>query len=181
MSNISRIDVKTQTIEYEAFNATTKAYDKKSLVFDDANIIPDNKASKLLVDSGLEVTPTGWGRVKAPGFRSVTDDSIYIVGDVLGEYPFPKSGQMAHSCGIILGEQIARRLKGLDPKEGSALPENVCYSLVSSDGGIYVTHKAYIAEDKSVKVKTDLAEDIDKPKADATHTWYAGVTANIFE
>jgi NADPH-dependent 2,4-dienoyl-CoA reductase/sulfur reductase-like enzyme len=181
LSNITHIDVHHQIVSYEQFDIQTKAYINKILPFDDANIIPGNKASKLLVESGLEVTPTGWGRVKTPGFRSVSDDNIYIVGDVLGEYPFPKSGQMAHSCGVIVGEQIARRIQGLDAKEGEKMPHNVCYSMVSSNGGIYVTHDAYIAEDKSVKVKVNLEQDIDKAKAEATHAWYAGIMSNIFE
>lgn len=180
-SSITKIDVDKKTIFFDKFDAKEQETTKESLVFDDANIIPSNKASKLLVNSGLEVTPEGWGKVKAPTFRSFNDDNIYIVGDVLGEYPFPKSGQMAHSCGIILGEQIGKRLNKEDPKEGSVFPHNVCYSLVSKDSGIYVTHEAYQDVDGSVKVKTELFEDIDKKTLEATKAWYVGVTSNIFE
>ena len=180
-SNITKIDVENRTIFFDKFDAKEQETTKESLVFDDANIIPSNKASKLLANSGLELTAEGWGRVKSPTFRSFNDDNIYLVGDVLGEYPFPKSGQMAHSCGIILGEQIGKRLNKEDPKEGSVFPHNVCYSLVSKDSGIYVTHEAYQDVDGSVKVKTELFQDIDKKTFDSTKAWYVGITSNIFE
>lgn len=180
-SNITKIDVDKKTIFFDKFDAKEQEITKENLVFDDANVIPSNKASKLLLDSGLELTANGWGRVKVPTFRSLNDDNVYLVGDVLGEYPFPKSGQMANSCGIILGEQIGRRLNKEDPKEGSVFPHNVCYSLVSKNSGIYVTHEAYKDIDGSVKVKTELFEDIEKSTFDATKTWYAGITSNIFE
>ena len=57
----------------------------------------------------------------------------------------------------------------------------MCYSLVSKDSGIYVTHEAYQDVDGSVKVKTELFEDIDKKTLEATKAWYVGVTSNIFE
>jgi sulfide dehydrogenase [flavocytochrome c] flavoprotein chain len=180
-SNITKIDLDKKTIFFDKFDAKEQETTKESLVFDDANIIPSNKASKLLLESGLELTAEGWGRVKAPTFRSLNDDNVYLVGDVLGEYPFPKSAQMAHSCGIILGEQIGKRLNKEDPKEGSVFPHNVCYSLVSKDSGIYVTHEAYQDVDGSVKVKTELFQDIDKKTFDSTKAWYAGITSNIFE
>lgn len=180
-ANITKIDVDKKTIFYDKTNLKEAETTKESLVFDDANIIPSNKASKLLANSGLELTPEGWGRVKTPTFRSLNDDSVYLVGDVLGEYPFPKSAQMAHSCGIIVGEQIAKRLNKEDPKEGSVYPQNVCYSLVSQNSGIYVTHKAYLDTDGKVKVKTELFEDIEKETFDSTKAWYAGITSNIFE
>lgn len=180
-SNITKIDVENRTIFFDKFDAKEQETTKEILVFDDANIIPSNKASKLLANSGLELTAEGWGRVKSPTFRSFNDDNIYLVGDVLGEYPFPKSAQMAHSCGIILGEQIGKRLNKEDPKEGSVFPHNVCYSLVSKDSGIYVTHEAYQDVDGSVKVKTELFQDIDKKTFDSTKAWYAGITSNIFE
>lgn len=180
-SNITKIDLDKKTIFFDKLDPKEQETTKESLVFDDANIIPGNKASKLLANSGLELTADGWGRVKSPSFRSLNDDNIYLVGDVLGEYPFPKSGQMANSCGIIVGEQIAKRLNKEDPKEGSVFPHNVCYSLVSKDSGIYVTHEAYKDLDGSVKVKTELFQDIDKKTFDATKAWYAGITSNIFE
>ncbi|RBQ30462.1 hypothetical protein CRU92_11900 [Arcobacter sp. FW59] len=181
-ANIKKIDLDKKTIYFEKNNLKEMETTNETLVFDDANIIPSNKASKLLKDSGLELTSDGFGRVKTPTFRSYNDDNIYLVGDVVGEYPFPKSAQMAHSCGIIVGEQIARRLNKEDPKEGSVYPQNVCYSLVSQDTGIYVTHQAYFDKaDGKVKVKTEFFEDIEKSTFDATKSWYAGITANIFE
>lgn len=178
-SNVTSIDVKNKVVAYDVFDAGTKQFVKQTLAFDDANIIPSNKASALLTGAGLEVTSTGWGRVVAPGFQSVSDPDVYIVGDVLGEYPFPKSAQMANSCGFIAGEQIGRRLSGLDPRVGAQLPANVCYSMVSPTTAIAVTHQAYL-EEKTVKVKTELFEDANNATAVATKDWYHGITASIF-
>jgi NADPH-dependent 2,4-dienoyl-CoA reductase/sulfur reductase-like enzyme len=180
MSNITHINLDKKSIAYQSFDIASKKFVKKSVVFDDANIIPSNKASALLKNCGLELTSTGWGRVKAPGFRSYNDDNVYLVGDVLGEYPFPKSGQMAHSCGKILGNHIALRLDGKDPKEGEILPGNVCYSMVSSTKGIAVTHKAYYSKTEGMKTEVKLFEDASQDTALATHGWYTGIMNNIF-
>jgi len=179
-SNITNIDTKNKAITYDTFDTSSKAFVKKVLNFDDANIIPSNKASSLISQSGLAVNSQGWARVKAPSFQSLNDENIYLVGDIVGEYPFPKSAQMAHSSGIILGEQIGKILKGQNPEFGLKLPANVCYSMVSKSTAIAVTHQAYL-ENGEVKVKTELFENADNATADATKSWYFGITQNIFE
>jgi NADH dehydrogenase FAD-containing subunit len=180
MSNIKNIDFGEKRIFIDQFDVISKKFIPINLEFDDANIIPSNKATALLKESNLEVTSDGWGRVKNPSFQSLNDAFIYLVGDVLGEYPFPKSAQMANSCGIILGEQLAKILAGVNPEFGKELPGNVCYSMVSEEKGIYVTHQAYLKDNK-VAVKTDLFESHETSTAIATHNWYAGITTNIFE
>ncbi|MGM0622850.1 MAG: FAD-dependent oxidoreductase [Campylobacterota bacterium] len=178
-TTISTIDLQKKSIAYKSFDVAQRKYVAKTLYFDDANIIPANQASPLLKQSGLAVTSTGWGRVKNPGFESINDSSIYLVGDVVGEYPFPKSAQIANSSGIILGQQIAKRLKGHDPKVGSVLPGNVCYSMVSSTTAIAVTHQAYLKDGK-VAVESNLYETADNGTAQATKSWYHGITGDIF-
>ena len=180
MSSIKSIDLNKQTITLDTFDIKILKYIKKTIHFDDASIIPTNKASKLLEKTGLEVTSSGWGRVKKGSFVSLNDNNIYIVGDVLGEYPFPKSAQMADSCGIILGEQIARRLKGEDSTKIKSDIGNVCYSMVSEDTGIFVTHNFTFDNNKLYK-KVELFENDTKDNALATQYWYHGITSNIFK
>lgn len=180
MSNITNIDTENKIVYYDTFDSTTKQFIQKKINFDDANIIPSNIATKLLKQSGLEITKDGWAKVKSPSFESLNDENIFIVGDALGEYPFPKSAQMANSCGIILGEQIAKKLEKKDPQYGTSLPGNVCYSMVSTTTAISVIHQAYL-ENKVVKVKAELFEEADNATAIATKNWYAGITNNIFE
>jgi NADPH-dependent 2,4-dienoyl-CoA reductase/sulfur reductase-like enzyme len=179
-SNIEFIDTASKTIALQRFDIAQKRFTTQQLAFDDANIIPANTASPLLRQSGLETTQEGWARVSSPSFQSLNDDRVYIVGDVLGSYPFPKSAQMAHSMGFIVGEQIANRLKGDDQKIGSLLPSNVCYSFVEADKAIAVSHQAVLKEGK-VAVNSQLYEDADKATADATKAWYRGITQSIFE
>ncbi|MGM0534202.1 MAG: FAD-dependent oxidoreductase [Campylobacterota bacterium] len=179
-SNIDFIDAKNKRISYKQFDTNEKRFANKEIAFDDANIIAANKATPLLQQSALETTDGGWGRVKSPGFESLNDANIYLLGDVLGEYPFPKSGQMANSCGIIVGKQIARRLQGLDPKVGSDMPANVCYSFVEADKAIAVTHQAYL-KNGQVAVEAELFENADTQTAQATKAWYKGITESIFE
>lgn len=179
MSSITSIDLKKQIIIIDKFDKKIIKYVQKTIKFDDANIIPANKGSKLLKNSGLEVTSTGWGRVKRGTFRSLNDDNIYIVGDLLGEYPFPKSAQMADSSGIILAEQIARRLKGETVKNIKDAIGNVCYSMVSHNTGIYVTHN-FSFKNKKLNKQVELFELDTKDNAVATKSWYFGITRNIF-
>ncbi len=179
MSSIKAIDTKNNTITIDKFDKKTLLYTEQVLQFDDANIIPSNKASNLLKESDLKVTSSGWGSVKSGTFQSANDENIFIVGDVLGEYPFPKSAQMADSCGIILGKQIANGLKGADTKYIKSNIGNICYSMVTSKTGIYVTHD-FGFENNEVTKKVKLFEKDTRDIAISTKDWYYGITDNVF-
>ncbi len=104
--------------------------------YDLANVIPPMKASPLVVRAGVGER---WANVKAPFFMSEVDDDVYIIGDIVGGQPMPKSGQVAYSEGTIIAQHIAERLSGRSLGDIEArLPGNVCYSFVNETESIWV-------------------------------------------
>lgn len=180
-SIIKNIDLQTKTIEMESFNEITKKFEKKEIVFDDANFLPNNKGSFLLKNCGLELTQEGYARAKNPTFRTSKDDDIYVVGDVLGEYPFPKSAQMAISCGIILANQIHKRLSGLVFEESADMAGNVCYSFINEKEAISVYHYSAYTKENGLKVTSQTIDSADEAQAQAAKNWFAGIKYNLFE
>jgi hypothetical protein len=98
-----------------------------------ANIIPPMKAADLVRQVGLGER---WANVRLPYFLSEKDDRVYLVGDIAGNTPYPKSGMVAYVSGTIVARQIAERLKGKPLAEiPPELPTNICYSFVRLRGG----------------------------------------------
>ncbi len=101
-----------------------------------ANIVPPMRSAEIVRQAGLGQR---WAEVQTPYFVSKADDRVYLIGDVVGNTPFPKSGQIAYNEGRITASHLAARISGrrLDeiPYE---LPSNICYSFVDSEEAIWV-------------------------------------------
>ncbi|MFX9765980.1 hypothetical protein ABTP06_20280, partial [Acinetobacter baumannii] len=76
---------------------------------------------------------------KIPYFLSEKDDRVYLVGDITGNTPYPKSGMVAYVSGTIVARHLAERLKGKPLAEiPPELPHNICYSFVDKEEAIWV-------------------------------------------
>ncbi len=170
------IDFDKKEILIESFNKKTLEFEKNTLEFEEASIIPPNIANKLIKKAGLATYANGWAKLRQPTFRSVSHDDIYIIGDSQGEYPYPKSAQMANSCAYLVAEELTNRLKNESFKYKTYLPGNVCYSMVSEDKAVSISH-LYKFTDK-VHV-TSITSNIDTYTADAGEGWYFGLIEDI--
>jgi len=170
------IDFNKKEIYIESFNKKTLVFDKIILDFEEASIIPPNTANNLIKKAGLETYVNGWAKLRQPTFRSISHEDVYIIGDSQGEYPYPKSAQMANSCAYLVAEELFNRIKGEGYKYKTYLPGNVCYSMVSSNQAVSISH-LYKFTDK-VHV-TSITSDIDTYTADAAEGWYFGLIEDI--
>lgn len=170
------IDFEKNIIKTESFNKETLEFENLDIPFEAASVIPPNTANKLIKKAGLATYVDGWAKLRQPTFRSVSNEDVYIIGDSQGEYPYPKSAQMANSCAYLVAEELTNRFKGEGFKYKTYLPGNVCYSMVSNDKAVSISH-LYEFTDK-VHV-TSITSDIDKDTADAAKGWYFGLMEDI--
>jgi len=138
------------------------------LDYDAANIIPPMQSASIVRASGLGER---WAEVNPADFTAKADPRVYLVGDVIGGQPFPKSGFMANTLGKVVARHIAARLDG---KASSPLvPSNVCYSMVDGDQGgrsIWVSH-AFTWNDQEKKYDSKQEVDL-KPSRENAQTAY---------
>ena len=147
------------------------------LEYEEISIIPPNKANKLYKKVGIKTYAQGWVKLRKPTFRTVTDEDIYVIGDAQGEYPYPKSGQMANSCALIVANELVNRINKKEFDYTNNLPGNICYSIVAKNKAISVTH-SYVF-DKKIQVRAQTSE-INKPTYDEAKLWYKSLTDDIF-
>jgi NADPH-dependent 2,4-dienoyl-CoA reductase/sulfur reductase-like enzyme len=147
--------------------------------YDLANIIPPMKAGEIVRQAGLGER---WANVQLPSFLSERDDRVYLVGDVLGNVPYPKSGQVAYNDGKIIAEHIASRIAGKALAEiANALPDNICYSFVDQEDSIWVSHKHdWDAAAKQVKQASTSDQKRSKQNGALALEWARGLWGDMF-
>lgn len=177
LCNFKDIDFDKKQITYEEFDKRELEFVKKEISYKEASIMPTNKAHTLLEKSGLALYKNGWAKLQNPSFRSVSDDSVYVIGDAQGEYKFPKSAQMAYSTSLILAKELFYRISGKKFNYKENLPGNVCYSMVSENSAIAVNH-SYTFKDTFIP-KAVVTPTASKEIADATKVWFEGLTSDI--
>jgi NADPH-dependent 2,4-dienoyl-CoA reductase/sulfur reductase-like enzyme len=132
--------------------------------YDAANIIPPMQAGAIVREAGLGPR---WAEVNPADFSSKADPNVYLVGDVIGGQPFPKSGFMANMLGRIVAQHVAAKLDG---KSVSPLvPANVCYSMVDGDQGgrtIWVSN-TFTWNEKDGKYENAMKTDLVPSHANA--------------
>ncbi|BFH80343.1 FAD-dependent oxidoreductase [Thermus thermophilus] len=144
-----------------------------------ANLIPPMKAGELVRTAGLGER---WANVRVPYFLSEKDDRIYLLGDIIGNTPYPKSGMVAYVSGTIVAQQIVERLKGKPLSEiAPALPQNICYSFVDSEEAIWVSAN-YSWDEAAKQIKTQSAVDNQRSQANgiAAIGWATGIWNDMF-
>ncbi|MBT3280951.1 MAG: NAD(P)/FAD-dependent oxidoreductase [Campylobacteraceae bacterium] len=97
-----------------------------------ANIMPRHKAN--ITTELFKVKKDKWGAIICAPKRlySVSDNSVYAIGDIVGFHKLSPSAQVSSSMGIILGKSIAKRI--LENKDKLDMTEAgiTCFSMVSS-------------------------------------------------
>lgn len=180
-SEIRDINFEQKYLVVDSFDKSVLDYVSKKVYFEDANIIPNMKPSKLVEKTGLELTKSGWAKLQVPTFRSVSDEYIFVVGDSAG-HPFPKSGHMANSCGYIVGKHIAYITSDKKFDSTKELPANICYSLVNGTPkeGISVDHSVSYDKKSGFKVSASSTPRRDKTTGETIEQWYKGITTDMF-
>ncbi|MBE0496554.1 MAG: FAD-dependent oxidoreductase [Campylobacterales bacterium] len=185
---IKEVDVEAKEIVYttEDESFTLKEH---VLPYQVLNLIPQNKANPVIAMAGIETNAWGGAKLKGAGFVSVSDPSVYVVGDCVG-HGIPASGQSANWAGKRAGKQIASRLGGKAVDEMVELPyknANMCYSMVGADPeeAVMVTHE-FVYENGMLVGKGFVPKDATSGKfrttqlGRATREWYRGIMSDMF-
>ena len=182
------IEYKTKTsfkdIDFDNKKIYTKSFDEKEnkyiteeIAFQEASIIPPNKANKLYKKAKIQTYTQGWVKLKKPTYQTITDEDIYVIGDAQGEYAFPKSAQMASSCAYVLANDINARINNQNFDYKKNLPANVCYSIITQTKGAWVSHK-YKYKEKMLTISE--TSSLNKQSLQSAKDWYSGFTNELF-
>lgn len=176
LTNFKTIDFATKKITVEAFDKEALEYKEKTIPFESANIIPPNKANGLIALASLELNAEGWAKLKVPTFQSSLDEHVYILGDSQGQYPFPKSAQMANSSALQVALEINHALLNKPFDYTNNTLGNICYSFVNNTKAVAIMHTfTYTPTIKG----SSMISQIDEGTALSAKNWYKSLTSTI--
>lgn len=165
-------------VDYASKTVTTAELGE--FTFDLANLIPQMKAGEIVRTAGLG---DRWANVQQPNFISEMDDSVYLLGDVVGNMPVPKSGMVANTSGHIVGKHLAQRIAGTAVADIDVLgPSNICYSFVNETESIWVSAEYGLDEVENAIVRTDGGIDQERSFTNGVlaSDWARGLWADMF-
>jgi len=144
-----------------------------------ADIIPPMKAADIVRQVGLGER---WANVRIPYFLSEKDDRVYLVGDITGNTPYPKSGMIAYVSGTIVARHLTERLKGKPLAEiPPELPSNICYSFVDSEEAIWVAaNYSWDEAAKEIKAQSSVDNQRSAANGQAAIGWALGLWNDMF-
>lgn len=161
---------------------------KEVIKYEAANLIPVNKASALIEMAGVSGGKAGWGVMNSPTFQSKSDERVFVIGDAVGGYPYPKSGAIANGQGHIVAAHIAQLMDGEKEIKETTLPQNICFSMVNDKEAISIGVVFSLLDDKDVNgnnikvIKPKMTENNNRSSdlAKGTHSWYRGMMGDMF-
>ncbi len=155
-----------------------------SYPFDDAAIYPNVRASKLIENLGLvdPKSPQKEANIDVLKYNVIGDERVYVAGDSR-PMPFSKSANTANTEGKYVAKVISAHAAGKHIDWVS--PETVCYSMVNADPKEAISVDAHYDFDAkkrefSFSKDTQMFEDRDTKKGDATLDWAQGIYSDLF-
>ncbi|HEX5623661.1 MAG TPA: FAD/NAD(P)-binding oxidoreductase [Sulfuricurvum sp.] len=153
-----------------------------------ANLMPVNKASDVIAMAGVAGGKAGWGVMTSPTFQTKADERVFVIGDAVGGYPYPKSGAIANGQGRIVASHIASLIQGRPALKEVTLPENICFSMVNGEEAISIGVTFSLMDDKDLNgndikvIKPKMTENNTRSTAlgKTTHSWFKGMMTDIF-
>ena len=129
-ATITNVNSDTKMVTYDTLVYTGVVKTAKVL-----NIIPNQKAGKIIFDIGLN--NGNWASVDAISYESTIFSGIYIIGDSQGTIQ-PKAGRIGNSEAKVCADAILRKINNTalytNPKTNSA-----CYSPISTTQASWLT------------------------------------------
>lgn len=161
---VTGVDGATKTVRFE-FEDPIKG--------DVVNILPDQRAGKLAVDSGIANLNGRWAEVDYMTFESTVAPNVHVIGDAVQGAPLmPKSGHMANSQAKVVAAAIVAQMSGWEPN-AAPLTNNTCYSYVTTKNVIHVASvHVYNAEKKTfLTVEGSGGVSAEPNELEGTYAW----------
>jgi sulfide dehydrogenase [flavocytochrome c] flavoprotein chain len=161
---VTGVDGATKTVRFE-FEEPIKG--------DVLNILPEQRAGKLAVESGIANLNGRWAEVNYRTFESTVAPNVHVIGDAVQSAPLmPKSGHMANSQAKVVAAAIVAELSGWEPN-AAPLTNNTCYSYVTTKNVIHVASvHVYNAEKKTfLTVEGSGGVSAEPNELEGTYAW----------
>ncbi len=104
------------------------------------NIIPPQRAGRIITDSGIGLANSGgrWAGVDVRSYESTAVANLYVLGDSAASGQ-PKAGHIANQEAKICADSIVRALKGDTTPNPSPKTNSACYSPITADTASWLT------------------------------------------
>lgn len=98
-----------------------------------ANVIPYHRGNKTV--EFFDVKTDDWGGIICAPAKtySVSNDTVYTAGDIMGYHKLNPSAQTSVSVGLLTGESIAKRILTTKDEIDLTRAGITCFSMVSAD------------------------------------------------
>ncbi|MDQ6679744.1 MAG: NAD(P)/FAD-dependent oxidoreductase [Pseudomonadota bacterium] len=137
------VDAATGTVRFEV---------QDDVRADVCNVLPEMRAGRVAVRTGLANANARWCEVDFLNFESTVARHIHVLGDSIQIAPaMPKSGHMANSQAKVAAAAIVAELNGwaLDP---APMLTNTCYSFVDAERAIHIASvHEYVGAERTFK------------------------------
>lgn len=131
---------------------TLKFEVQESFKADVLNVLPQQRAGQIAVQSGLANSNKRWVGVNYLNFESTAAKDVHVIGDAIQlAAGMPKSGHMANSHAKVAAAAIVSELSGVAPNPKPILT-NTCYSFVAPELVVHVASvHEYVEAEKTFK------------------------------
>jgi sulfide dehydrogenase [flavocytochrome c] flavoprotein chain len=156
-----------------------------SLKFGVLNLIPPQKAGKLIFHSGLGLANfnTNWAGVNLQSYESTAVPYIHVIGDSMGSTQ-PKAGHIGNQEAKVCADAIIRLQNGLQPYS-QPVTNSACYTPITAKTATWLT--AVFAFDSSTGtmkvVGGKASEPVEGPTASSyeqMNKWFEALMADTF-
>ncbi len=150
-----------------------------------ANIIPDQKAGAIAIESGL--AEGDWCPIKPESFQSAKMENVYVVGDATIAAEMPKSAFSANSQARAVAGHILADLTGAE-RPPSAY-RNTCWSMLAPEDSVKigadytpgdVKGKHALVPKNSFVSQPHESAQLRKENYEESLAWYRTLTDDIF-
>ena len=147
------------------------------------NVIPEQKASDLIRNSGL--INGDWCRINPKTFELESNKNIHVIGDSIDAGDMPKSAFSANSQGKACAENLINII--FQKKLSNPVFLNTCYSLAAERYGFAISswYRVSSVDDRIVSLGSKSSplkwdRDLGKREAHESYQWYTSITDEIF-
>lgn len=156
-SQVVEVDVASRTVKTEF--ETVKA--------DVLNVIPPQRAGKILQQAGLANVDKRWCEVDFLTYESKLASNVHVIGDSVSS-ALPKSAHIATSQAKVCASAIVSLLRGEAP-DPQPVFANTCYSYVSDKLAMHVANVYRYDSTKKMMLPAEGGGVSDKPSEQEGH------------
>ena len=166
--------------------ATMQVYTSQGIFRGDAvNLIPAQRAGKLVIGSGLANATGGrFAGVNVLSYASTVPgaDKVHIIGDSSATTQ-PKAGHIANQEAKVCADAIARLLAGMSP-DPAPVTNSACYSTITMSKASWLTaafqYDAASQAMKAVPASSSASTGWSKDNFEDMGTWFKALMADTF-